>query len=201
MIRMVRRQIARRRLESTLPAPFHHHRAIFIHIPKAAGTSVSIALFGHQVGHATIMERFGQDYAATREYFKFTFVRDPLARALSAFKFMQAGGMTPRDQAYSEKLAGLTFADFARNLADFQDIEHFRPQHSFICNKYRRVLVDYIGRLETMEESFAYVAQAMGFKGQLPHLNSGSERKPTVDVETEQIVRDFYAKDYALFGY
>lgn len=200
MFRRVRRKIAHLRLESTLPAPFHHHKAIFIHIPKAAGTSVSIALFGHQVGHATVLERYGQDFAATRDYFKFTFVRDPLARALSAFKFMQAGGMTPRDKAYSGKLAGLTFAEFAPRLAEFQDIEHFRPQHSFICHPYRRVLVDYVGRVETMAESFAYVAQAMDFKGQLPHLNSGSE-KPAVDDETRRIVRAFYEKDYVLFGY
>lgn len=200
MFRRVRRKLAHLRLESALPGPFHHHKAIFIHIPKAAGTSVSIALFGHQVGHATILERYGQDYAATRDYFKFTFVRDPLARAVSAFKFMQAGGMTPRDKAYSRRLEGLTFAEFARRLDEFQDIEHFRPQHSFICSPYRRVLVDYVGRIETMTESFAYIAQTMGFKGQLPHLNSGSEKSP-VDEEARQIVQDFYAKDYVLFGY
>lgn len=200
MFRSVRRQIAHLRLGSTLPAPFHHHKAIFIHIPKAAGTSVSIALFGHQVGHSTIMERYTQDYAATRDYFKFTFVRDPLARAMSAFKFMQAGGMTPRDKAYSRRLEGLTFADFARRLSEFQDIEHFRPQHSFICNPYRRVLVDYVGRLETMGESFAYVTERMGLKAQLSHLNSGSEKSP-VDDETGRIVREFYSRDYVLFGY
>ena len=200
MFRKARRRIADIRLESALPGPFHHHRAIFIHIPKTAGTSLSIALFGHQVGHATIMERYRQDYAATRDYFKFSFVRDPLARAVSAFQFMQAGGMTPRDAAYSQRLAGLTFPEFARRLAEFQDIEHFRPQHSFICHPYRRVLVDYVGRVEAMAESFAYVAQAMGFKGQLPHLNSGSEKRP-VDDETRKVVREFYDRDYVLFGY
>ncbi|WP_052223023.1 sulfotransferase family 2 domain-containing protein [Novosphingobium malaysiense] len=200
MFRSVRRKLARFRLESGLPAPFHHHRAIFIHIPKAAGTSVSIALFGHQVGHATALDRYAQDFAATRDYFKFTFVRDPLARALSAFKFMQGGGMTPRDEAYSKRLEGLTFEEFARRLSEFQDIEHFRPQHTFICHPYRRLLVDYVGRIETMAESFAYVAKKMGYEGQLPHMNSGSE-KPSVDDETSQFIRDFYAKDYVLFGY
>jgi hypothetical protein len=200
MFKTVRRKFTRLRLESALPAPFHHHRAIFIHIPKAAGTSVSLALFGHQVGHATIMERYGQDYAATRDYFKFTFVRDPLARAISAFKFMQAGGMTPRDRAYSSRLQGLTLADFARRLDDFQDIEHFRPQHGFVCHPYRRLLVDYVGRVEDMEQSFGYVARKMGFDGQLPHLNSGAAA-PAVDDETRQVIQNFYSKDYVLFGY
>ncbi|MEJ2458374.1 MAG: sulfotransferase family 2 domain-containing protein, partial [Novosphingobium sp.] len=172
----------------------------FIHIPKAAGTSVSIALFGHQVGHATIMERYAQDYASTRDYFKFTFVRDPLARAISAFKFLQAGGMTPRDKAYSKRLQGLTFTEFAPRLAEFQDIEHFRPQHSFICSPYRRVLVDYVGRMESMPESFAYVTRTIGFEGELPQLNVGSKKDP-VDERTSQIVRDFYNQDCVLFDY
>lgn len=35
-------------------AGFYEHKAIFVHVPKAAGSSVADALFGQPVGHRPI---------------------------------------------------------------------------------------------------------------------------------------------------
>jgi hypothetical protein len=39
-----------------LPEPFLRTRSLFIHIPKAAGTSIVMELYGCQVGHRTLRE-------------------------------------------------------------------------------------------------------------------------------------------------
>lgn len=65
---------------------------IFVHIPKAAGTSVAHGLFGRGVGHKSIYEYrkiFGADF---QEYFKFAVVRNPFSRVVSAYESLRRGG-------------------------------------------------------------------------------------------------------------
>jgi len=193
------------RLGRELPGPFHRTKSIFIHIPKAAGTSVSTALYGYSVGHATIRDRYERDYNATRKYFKFTFVRDPLERLLSAFRFFRGGGMHVRDREFAEQhIRDLDFAAFVRNLRESDEMrEHLLllPQMHFIATPDKRVLVNFIGRFENIENDFAYVTKKIGVKAQLPHKNPSQNASVPVDTETRQLVRDIYEVDYTWLSY
>ena len=86
------------------------HQVIFIHIPKAAGTSVARALFGAASRHVP----YGEYERATpdkfRRYFKFSFVRNPWDRKVSLYHYVRK---TPSHPAH-ESLMGLTFAEFVR---------------------------------------------------------------------------------------
>lgn len=198
-------EVVEARLAGELPGPFHRTRSIFIHIPKAAGTSVSIALYGYSVGHATIRQRFEIDYESTRDYFKFTFVRDPLERLASAFRFLKAGGMHVRGRQFAEEYIGDDdFPTFVRKLERTEAMQQhylFRPQMHFIATSDKRVLVNFIGRYENMEKDFATVADIIGVRAELPHKNKSMASEISADDEIRKLVKEIYEVDYTWLSY
>lgn len=66
----------------------HELRAIFIHVPKAAGTSIARALFDEKSKHLALNRYWAFNAAATKAYFKFAFVRNPWDRFQSAFHYL-----------------------------------------------------------------------------------------------------------------
>ena len=195
--------------KGALPEPFARTGAIFVHIPKAAGSSVSEALFGCQVGHVAISELYAANYPAARRCFKFTIVREPLDRLHSAFQFLQRGGINDNDRMFAEAhLRGLDFAAFVERLereVALREWWHFRTQRSFLCKtaKSNRIAVDFVGRFESLETDFAAICQRMGVKAALPATNRtiGRTSVAEVDPSTAASVRRIYACDYELLGY
>ena len=200
-----RQDVLDTRLSGELPGPFHRTRSIFIHIPKAAGTSVSIAFYGYSVGHATIRQRFDTDYESTRDYFKFTFVRDPLDRLASAFRFFKGGGMHVRGRQFAEAYIGDDdFPTFVRKLAATEAMQQHQlllPQMHFIATPDKRVLVNFIGRYENMEKDFATIADIIGVRAELPHKNKSVASEISADEETRKIVKEIYEVDYTWLSY
>ncbi len=65
---------------------------VFVHVPKAAGSSIAAVLYGGRLGHhpaAGLMREDPEGWAALD---KFAIVRRPVSRFLSAFAFAMAGG-------------------------------------------------------------------------------------------------------------
>lgn len=76
---------------ATWRALFVERRVVFVHLPRTAGTSIEASLFGqdHFSQHHTAAElRTILGPAAYEDAFRFTFVRDPLDRFLSAFFYL-----------------------------------------------------------------------------------------------------------------
>ena len=67
-------------------------KALFIHIPKAAGTSVSVALFGESQCHGHLMAKRYRFVNKKKfdAYFKFTITRHPVSRFISAFNYLKS---------------------------------------------------------------------------------------------------------------
>lgn len=74
--------------------PFDLYRCIFVHIPKAAGISMSRALFGNFAGNHKSVETYQRIFSKKEfnSYFKFTFVRNPWDRLFSAYIYLKRGG-------------------------------------------------------------------------------------------------------------
>jgi hypothetical protein len=145
-----------------------------------------------------------------QNYFKFTFVRNPWDRLVSAFFFLQKGGMTEDNRTWAaENLSAYTgFEDFVRrgvNRAEILSYLHFRPQCDFVCLQGTQPCMDFIGRYETLETDFAFICQKLNVQKQLSEANRNPSRakdyREYYTQETRQIVSQVYANDIRAFGY
>jgi hypothetical protein len=192
-------------------APFDELRCIFVHIPKCAGKSVGEALFGGFTGHFYLRQ---YEMLFSREefdrYFKFTFVRNPWDRTVSAFEFLKQGGLNQADREWAERhLARIDdFEQFCREWLtpeNANDALFFTPQHRFLrLGSGFGPAVDFVGRVENLAEDFTHVAKRLGIDTSVPHLNRSSRRsdfRSYYSPETRRIVESVYAEDIELFGY
>lgn len=192
---------------------FHESKCIFVHIPKAAGTSVSTSLFGGTTSHYTMLHyRYFFTKTELEEYFKFTFVRNPWDRLVSAFEFLRAGGMNARDKAWASKhLSGFnSFDEFARKWVTRRNVRtmiHFVPQTTFICLQDSEPAIDFIGRYEQLEHHYEYVRRRVRTSSSthLLALNRTSEKpRDYRSYYSDDLIRkigDVYAEDIAILGY
>ncbi len=184
------------------------YQCIFIHIPKAAGTSVARTLFGRDSRHVPYFEYERTNPRKFRRYFKFAFVRNPWDRLVSAFFFLRAGGMSAQERAWgAEHLDPFTdFDSFVRGWVNEDNIwtwPHFVPQHHFICDKELRIKVDFVGRVENLQQDFAYVANRLRCDRRLERTNASAHDHYSAyyNDDTRDIVRRVYARDAEIFGY
>ncbi|RME34235.1 MAG: hypothetical protein D6794_10770 [Deltaproteobacteria bacterium] len=190
---------------------FDYYKCIFVHIPKCAGISVARALFGNNAGGHTSIMQYQRVFPERTldEYFKFTFVRNPYSRLLSAFQYMQKGGRNEKDKKWAEKhMKFSSFEDFVLNgISRFEIINylHFRPQVSFLIDDRGELKVDFIGRFETLEEDFNKIKNRVKPQAKLPHLNRSStttkDWKARYTPEMIEVVNDLYRFDFEVLGY
>ena len=198
------------------PAGMEHfvkHRCIFVHIPKCAGTSVITALSDQPALHWKLSYyRLVFQPEQFRDFFKFTFVRNPWDRLVSGYHYMRDGGSpeAPSDLEWSER--------HIRRYADFDDfVLHglprleirrwltFVPQHEFVTLPWRRgPQVDFIGKVENMEQDFRQVSERLAISAPLETRNRsqrGADYHSYYSLRTRAIVERYYAEDIKMFGY
>ncbi|MEA5390234.1 hypothetical protein VB738_03060 [Cyanobium gracile UHCC 0139] len=76
-------------------------------------------------------------------------------------------------------------------------------QTSYVCSPDGEVLVDFIGRFETLAADFERVSLRLGCQLTLPHLNATVHLPPgeAFEPEAEARVRQLWAADFATLGY
>lgn len=193
---------------------FIRQRAIFIHVPKTAGVSISISLFGNAAGgHRTALEYrrvFGWRFW---KFFKFAFVRNPYSRLVSAYEYVRAGGHPAwvRDQKFGREVREncRDFSDFVMKWIS-PDRSRWPTQHFFPQVKYLyldgRCALDYLGRYETLQRDFSTVVRRLGGGDELPRLNrrQGSNLPVAAYYDRDRVVqrvRDCYQKDFEKLDY
>jgi len=190
---------------------FDDTKSIFIHTPKCAGVSVSKALYGNLAGGHTTLEEYLNVFEPRHinTYFKFTFVRNPWDRLVSAYYFLKKGGWGVEDATFfkQELEQYNTFEEFVENWLNEENIwkfHHvFRPQSHYILDKHNKVKLDFIGRLENITEDFDYICKKIGVNCQLEQANQSSHANYRLcyNKHTADIVGRVYAKDIELLQY
>ena len=192
-------------------AAFSETGSIQIHVPKAAGTSVSHALYGGNIGHRTALDYHRISARHFRRYFRFGFVRNPWDRAVSAYEFARSGGtewVRPiPDPVYRSEVFA-TFDRFVREwlvsaAMDEVDVV-FRPQWTFLCDERGELLVDHVGLVERLAEDLEVVESALGRAIRPDHLNRSTRSVDYPDYytpETRDMVAEVYRRDIEMFGY
>lgn len=189
---------------------FDDNNCLFIHIPKSAGRSIVRGLFDvKSVEHAPAHWYEAIDKDKFDRYFKFTFVRNPWDRAVSAFTYLKAGGGLSNtvDSQWSEFLSEFnSFDEFVCNWLNEDNMsrhELFVPQRDYLLDKFGRISIDFIGHFETIEKDFRTICGRLGIEAKLPHINQSKVRHYSsyYSEQSTEIVADLYREDIALFNY
>lgn len=146
------------------------YKNIYVHIPKTAGRNMEKHDFVRGTGHDTLNMLIGDEHYP--DYIKWTFVRNPFKRLISAFFYHSAPVLlnfslqifnndtrapekTERgfryfvDQLYDNKEKFYTLMD---NEVQSDGFIHFMPMHYFVSHPV--IKMDFIGRFENMNEDF-----------------------------------------------
>ena len=199
----------------------HDHQCIFTHVPKTAGKSIRY-LFGlpefeqdykanganieHGFGHKCLLESVNEWYF--HKYFKFSFVRNPFDRIVSAYSYLDNGGCNAFDKQFRDEHLVPYKGDFRAFVEDLSGFlassQHFRPQVVWLCDDRGKLLTDFIGRYESLERDASVVGKRFGLPcREVPFLNA-SKRMPYrayYDDSTRRRVAQAYGDDLELFSY
>ena len=174
------------------------YRCLFVHVPKTAGMSIEdvfLRLVGltwktraplllgrnddPRLGPPRLEHLKAGEYVAgghlTAEqfesYFKFSFVRNPWDRMVSEYKY----------RGYPVKVDFKTYLFKHLPPPGWTDAyRHIIPQHDFLYDEAGRLLVDFVGRYESLQADFDRVCARLGIPlAPLPRVNrSLDEARP-----------------------
>jgi len=178
------------------------HNFIFYDIPKTA--TVSIIHFIKNAGIEIDIKRhnFDPNCECYKEFFKWTIIRNPYDKILSAWRTTQFRnvrkeiplGFKPRMQPLNKWL---------RQLPNILET----TQYSLLSKATKGHLEDlHLIRFENLiEELFTLpFMHYFGGKEEFPHMNKSDKSKNWIkylDKETEQLIWNKYQEDFEVFGY
>lgn len=220
------------------------YNCLYVHVPKTGGQSVEqffIDLLGldwekdrgdllirrnedracgtQKLAHLSASEYVECGHVSQEEFsafFKFSFVRNPWTRILSEYR-------------YRNYFHHLSFRDFVLNKLPNpgwdDNYRHVMPQYDMLHDGDGNLLVDFVGRFETLQQDFDRICEQLKIPdSRLPHRNksdkksrdikrtlrnllylNGENRKRCLqdfyDDETRDAVGEYYRKDIETFGY
>lgn len=133
-----------------------------------------------------------------RNYFKFTFVRNPWARAFSWYKNVM------RDEIHKKNHQISTQIPFKEFLKRFSGEGMLKPQTYWLKSFDGKLHLDFIGKFEKLEEDFETIKEALDIPEiSLPHRISGSNKdyRDFYDDESIELIKHIYHKEIDLFNY
>jgi len=193
-----------------VPRQFRRDRAVFIHVPKCAGSALLDAWLGFQTGHVTAAEYRAADPSFFDRAYVFAFVRDPVARFVSAYDHLQTGDLWPflpemraivdRHGASLEQVAVGLVPD-----ADLLQLPWFAPQHTFLEIR-GRLAVNRVFKTESFAADLEIVQAETSIR--LRPLTSVNRRGAISPPRGDRLsaaavanLRRIYWRDFTLFGY
>lgn len=187
-------------------------KAIFIHVPKVAGTSINKAIYGRTLGHYTALEIQTKFPKLYKNSYVFSFVRNPWSRAVSAYKFAKQGrteSMGVRNPKQYQIPEFETFERFVKEWLVKQDVNKldyiFQPQVLFLTGSKGDVIVDYVEKLEHLASGITIVEKKLGKKINVGHANATSSKDDFkafyTNPELIEIIESIYKKDIETFNY
>lgn len=187
---------------------FDDNKCIFIHIPKAAGSSIALSLFGDQFpGHIKAERYHWENPKKFHNYFKFAFIRNPWDRVVSSYFYLKKGGLRPSDLVWRDTVLSKydNFGDFVTNWLNAENIHtkiHFIPQIDFITIN-GELCVDYIGRFENIDNDFLKISDILKINSELVAVNQSIKKdyRTYYNNKTELIVYDCYKEEIEVFNY
>lgn len=197
----------------------HSKKFIFIHVFKVAGSSVRESLssycypstfqkiknkllkiqqvessdFDHHIKGPDL--RFKLPEYIFNSYFKFGFVRNPWDWQVSLYHFTQQNP----EHFQHDLVKKMTFEDYI----EWRVEEAKCTQKEFLYDRSGNQLVDFVGRIENINEDFQYICDKIGVKNKLKHTNKSvhQDYRKMYSGHTFDLINKTYAEEINLFGY
>ena len=182
----------------------------FIHIPKTGGSSIQ-KLMENSNNKVRLHDHFSYTYKKSIDNdpnIKFTIVRNPYDRLVSAFHYLKKGGANNKtDLEFQKKLEKFhSFKDFINNFDNklMYDIFHFVPQYEYIVFN-NNLMIDNILHLENINNEFKNFCLKYNL-GEIifPNTNKSSHENYTIYIKDKNIrdkIYKLYEKDFNLLNY
>jgi hypothetical protein len=181
---------------------------IFIHVPKAAGVSIHLAIYGKTLGHFEAIQIKRIFPGFFKKTFSFGVVRHPVSRLISAYLFAKSGGtnlMKIKNPRLYQRNEFESFDRFVQEWLQNQNLDQvdgiFKPQHKFLCQG-KSILVDQVIKLEGIQNNRIALNDPLNSVISIGYFNH-QEGKEEIkfNSQTEEIIKELYYLDYIIFGY
>lgn len=174
----------------------HKNKFLFIRNPKTASEAISDYVKSPSepnmkypfIGHITAIELrllFKENEWDWDAYFKFVFVRNPWDRLVSLYFY----GKPDKNLLYFwdggdySKKKTIPFEDWIMSLnttntvydrksPEYKTLTPWLNQHTYFCGSNGEIIVDYIGRYETLEKDLDFISKKIGVSNKLHKKNS-----------------------------
>jgi hypothetical protein len=219
-------------------------KCLFVHIPKTAGQSIE-QFFMDQLGldwntdreavllgsngdpelgteklaHLSASEYVDCGFVSQTDFnalYKFGFVRNPFERIVSEYRY--------RNYFHHRSFRHFVLSELPEKSWN-DKYRHIMPQYEMLHDSSGSLLVDFVGKFETLQSDFDQVCAQLGIShSQLPHRNPSNKKSRNIkrrirnfiylnkesgkrkyteyyDEETLAAVTRLYEKDIEAFGY
>lgn len=158
-----------------------------------------------RLAHMTAQEYLKYGYLSQEQFdsmYKFAFVRNPWARLVSEYNY---AGYDEKWSFAEWVLEHFPTAKDEKGLFQKGGYRHVMPQLDYLVDDKGEMILDFVGKFESITEDFAKVCQDLGIHDKpLPHKNSGKKRQHYSEYYTpaaQKRVAEMYAKEIEMFGY
>lgn len=196
----------------------HKYKFVFIHVFKVAGTSIREALspycqpgllerferkitgrpklsfdFDHHIKASEVKDVLGEKQF--NAYFKFAFVRNPWDWQVSLYHFT----LQNPDHFQHEMVKNMSFEKYI----EWRVNKAMCYQSVFTHDQDGKQLVNYIGKIENINNDFKHICNHLKIDCQLPFANKSihDDYMKYYDSNTYNMIAEAYKKEIKLFGY
>lgn len=202
----------------------YKYKFIFIHIPKNAGNSIRKALvkyselpyeslptkllqviklkpassnFNGHVSAKDIRKKIGDEQY--ENFFKFAFVRNPWDRLVSTYEYILQTKPHPQHNLVKAMGSFENFVEYETRSSNQGEFQKGR-----VTDERGELIVDFIGRYESLSSDFMKICEIIGINEELPHLNSSKKRESYLEYYNPKnlnLVAEKFRDEIELFGY
>jgi len=211
----------------------YSHQFIFFHVAKVAGLSIKEALKEYatepekfkiarppkilgsklnplyEMWASTLVHAKARD--AKKElpeeiynnFYKFSFVRNPWDWQVSYYHFILKEPTHIRYKLVKSMSGFEEYLEWVVKTKNPFAKGATKLQKEMITDKEGKIIVDFVGRYETLAKDFQQVCDGLNLKACLPHLNSSGNKdyRSYYNNKTQKLVAEKFKEDIDLFGY
>jgi hypothetical protein len=189
----------------------HTKKAVFVHIPKTAGTTIEKA-FGMQNSESLYCTKYNEKYMVCpqhlyadeilkecpqcKDYFWFAVVRNPFSRLVSEYYYINNSNSRARN------FKGLPFNEFIREVFSLSEKDrsflfdrHLEPQCNFVNTNTT------IYKFEQLDNCFADLKCKFGIPFFTHERKRNGDINVQLDSENLKFILEFYHNDFVRFNY